>query len=275
MTIKHILVHVEPGTVSERRLKCALSLAESFGAKVTGLTVMPSPTATAFAMMGDAQVYAAAAQAAEESCVAARKLFEALTAGSAVETEWREGNGIPVDVITAESGCADLVILGRDDGGDPDGAFYPVAPADVILACGRPVLVLPNQPPPDFRAKRILLAWKSAPEAARAAHDALPLLVRAEEVILTEIVSKRPPSKYEVSTDAMVEHLRMHGVPVTVRRIAQAGEPGDLLIQVAGESNCDLIVAGGYGHNRLREWVLGGVTYSLLHASPLPCLLSH
>jgi len=275
MTIKEILVHVEPGAVGERRLGYALSMAKAFGAKVTGVSVVLSPTATAFAMMGDAQIYAAAAEASEESCSAARTLFANATAGSSLPTEWREGTGIPVEVIAAEAGRADLAILGRDDRSDPDGAFYALPPADVMLACGRPVLVLPSQSPTAFSAKRILLAWKSTAQAARAAHDALPLLTQAEEVILTEIVAKQTATKYEIAIETMADHLRAHGVTVTVRKFAQAGDAGELLIRIAGESACDLIVAGAYGHNRVREWVLGGVTYSLLNASPIPCLLSH
>jgi len=273
MTIKHILVHMEPGTVGRQRLRYALSLADRFGAKLAGLSVLPSPTAAPFAMTSE--IYAATAAAAEESCAAAREAFEAEVEGSAVATEWRLGEGPPADVIVAEAARADLVVLGRNDRSDPEGAFYEVEPADVILACCRPVLVVPDQVPAEFRARRILLAWKSAAQAARAAHDALSLLVRADEVVLTEIVPKQAATRYEITADAMADHLSIHGVPVSVRRIAQAGDAGELLIRVAVESECDLIVAGAYGHNRIREWALGGVTQSLLHAGTMPCLMSH
>ena len=86
-------------------------------------------------------------ESAEESCATAKLLFEKLTIGGRVPAIWREGNGIPVDVIAAEAGCADLVILGRDDNRGIDAGFYPVTPADIILTCGRPVLVFPEQPP--------------------------------------------------------------------------------------------------------------------------------
>jgi len=82
-----------------------------------------------------------------------------------------------------------------------------------------------------------------------------------------------PRSALEIS--AILRAAQTHGVPVTVRRIAEMGDVGALLIDCAKEDDCDLIVAGAYGHNRLREWVLGGVTYSLLNWSNVPCLFSH
>ena len=275
MTIKQILVHVEPGKTGERRLGYALSMAKSFGASLAGLSIVLSPAATAYAMMGDAQIFAAAAQASEESCAAARALFERATQEAGVQTEWREATGIPAEVVRAEAALADLVILGRGDRSDPDGAFYELSSADVILGCGRPVLVVSGEAPASFSARRALLAWKSAPQAARAIHDALPLLEAGAEVVLAEIVDQRAPTVYEVSVEGMADHLRAHGLKVIVRRIARAGDAGDLLIQVADELRCDMIVAGAYGHSRFREWVLGGVTDTLLHRGSLPCLLSH
>lgn len=275
MTVRQILLHVEPGSAGERRLAYALSLAKGLDASVTGLSVMLSPTAMAYTMLGDAQVFAAATEASRQSCAAARQLFARLTACAGVKTEWREATGIPADIVRTEAALADLVVLGRGDEDDPDGGFYDLPAADVILGCGRPAIVVPANAPDTFRAQRILLAWKSTPQATRAIHDALPLLEAGAEVILTEIVDERRASSYEVSAEAMADHLRAHGIKVTVHRFARTGDAGDCLIQVAEERRCDMIVAGAYGHSRFREWVLGGVTRSLLHNSKLPCFLSH
>ncbi len=275
MTIRRILVHVEPGAAGERRLKYALSMAREFGADLTGISVLLSPAAMAYAMMGEAQILAAASDASERSCAAARELFEQATADTGIKVEWHEAAGIPAEVVRAEAALADLVILGRSDRHDPDSAFYDLSPADVILGCGRPVLVVPSNGPEEFRAVRTLVAWKSTPQAARAVHDALPILETGLEVVLAEIVDDRSARPYEVSAEAMANHLRAHGLKVAIRRIARAGDAGDLLIQLAEENRCDLIVAGAYGHSRFREWALGGVTYSLLHHANIPCLLSH
>src|SRR5581483_10204940 len=182
MTINQILTHVEPGAAGERRLEYALSMAKSFGANLTGISVRPSPAAMAFAMVGDAQIFAAAAEASDQSCIAARELFDLATADTGVEVEWREVTGIPEEVVRAEAGLADLVVLGRGNRSDADGGFYDLSAADVILGCGRPVLVLPADGPDRFQAGRVLLGWKSTPQAARAIHDALPILDASSEV---------------------------------------------------------------------------------------------
>ncbi len=275
MTIKQIVVHVEPGETGERRLRYAVSAAQHFDAKLTGLSVRLSPPAMAFAMLGDAQAYAAISEACEEDCVAVRKLFGSVTDGTGLVIDWREATGIPAEVIAAEAGCADLLILGRGNKDDLSGPFYDVAPADVVLSCGRPVLVVPNRPPQAFRARRILIAWKGTAEATRAVHDALPFLTQAEDVIVAEMVSHHNTPGYDIPASMMADHLRAHNVPVTVRKIDQSGDPGGLLIGAATQAGCDLIVAGAYGHSRLREWVLGGVTQTFLNSEAMPFLLSH
>jgi nucleotide-binding universal stress UspA family protein len=250
-------------------------MAEQFGARLTGVAAAPAPATMALAAMGEAAVYAAASEAAAESRQAAQELFERLTFGRASRRAWRAGEGAPAEVIAAEAGCADLVVVGPDNPYDQDGAIYRLSAADVILSCRRPVMVVPTKAPAAFRGDRVLLAWTSAPEACRAAHDALPILRFADDVILAQVAPRHPTERYELAVEAMAEHLTRHGAMVTVRRVANPGDPAEALLQVADDSHCDMIVAGAYGHSRFREWVLGGVTRTLLQKSPLPCLLSH
>jgi nucleotide-binding universal stress UspA family protein len=202
-------------------------------------------------------------------------MFDRVTDESPVDAEWLEASGIPTDVLIAEAGRADLVILSGNPGADPEGALYKIPPADVIMSCGTPVIVLPPQPPAGFKARRILLAWKNTAQAARAVRDALPVLQLAERVILTEIVEDAPPWRYGILADSMAEYLETHNVAVSIHRLPAAGDPGEQLIEAAYDNHCDLIVAGAYGHSRIREWALGGVTRSLLGASTLPCIFSH
>lgn len=242
--------------------------------KLVGLAIRLSAASAASTTMGDLQATAALCEASHESCLTAKESFDRVAKGSGVELEWREATGLPTEVIAAEAGCADLLVLGRDID-DPDGAPYDVLPADVVMACGTPVMVLPTQPAANYEARRILLAWKSTAQAARAARDALPLLKRAQAVHLTEIVSESEAPRYGISVESMAGFLRSHGITVSVHRIGAAGDAGEQLMQAAHDNACDLIVAGAYGHSRFREWALGGVTRSLLVASTLPCLLSH
>jgi len=278
MTYKHILVHVEPGAAGHNRLKYALSLAQSFDAKLTGIAVTLPPTSMGFATMGDGYLYDAAMQAAEECAGAANALFDEATAGCGIPTGWRNGSADPVEVIAAEAGGADLIVIGRDSKGGPDGAPYSLPPSHVVMTCGRPVLALPSVAGEKFHGQRVVVGWKSSREAARAVHDALPILSRADEVLLTEIVPQNNPAvtRYTISLEDVADHLRAHGARISTKKVlADESDLGDVLLRVAEHFKGDLIVAGGYGHSRVREWALGGVTYSLLHAGRLPCLLSH
>jgi len=168
-----------------------------------------------------------------------------------------------------------MAVIGRNDRIDIDSSVYQIAPADLIMACGTPVMVVSADAPVSFKACRILLAWKSTAQAARAARDALPLLKSADTVVLTEVVSEPEDGKYAVSAEAMAAYLASHGVGTSIRRLSSAGDAGDQLVEAAADNECDLIVAGAYGHSRLREWVLGGVTRSLLAAPTIPCILLH
>ena len=248
MAIRHILVHVEPGETGERRLRYSLSLARSYEARLTGISVRPLPNAVAFSVMGDGQAYAALSEACEETCLRARSLFEKTTAGSGVVVDWREGNGVPAQVIAAEAACADLLILGKNNQDDPSGPLY-----DVRARRRRARLRTPRldcaQPP--ARGVFTPAAFCSRGRAARKPRARrtmrLPLMVGAEEVIVAEIVSNGSTFDYEVSGDMMADHLRMHDLKVTTIRIGQSGDAGDLLIGAAQSRACDLIVAGAYG----------------------------
>ncbi len=277
MAIKHILVHVEPGLTSETRLNYAIAMAKHFQARLTGLTVTLPPSEIPATMTGDAQLFNAAVETAEESAALARQQFEKLMLSSGLVTHWRNGEGNPAEVVSAEAGRADLLILGGRSHRELDGGFYLLNPADVVLTCGRPVIVVPELAPAAFDIKRILLAWTNTKEAARAAHDALPFLREAEEVMLTQVTSAETRRyRYEIYIGDMADHLRAHGVNLTVHTLhSDTVSAGGLLANFAAERRADLIVAGAYGHSRMREWALGGVTASLLSAAPVPCLFSH
>jgi nucleotide-binding universal stress UspA family protein len=276
MTFKQVLVHVEPGSASEARLNYAIGLARTFGARLTGLTVTLSPAEIPAAMIGDAQILNAAIDAARESADYAEQQFEGLMRDCGLATDWRNGEGNPAQVVGAEAARADILVIGGQLRNDMDGGFYRLAPDDVLMACGRPTIVVPEKLATDFRAKRILLAWKNTPEAARAAHDAIPLLTQADEVILAEVASAGGwNGGHSISVEDMADHLRVHGAKITTARIkGQASEAGDLLLDFGAKNRVDLIVAGAYGHSRVREWALGGVTASLLLRAQVPCLFS-
>ena len=185
--------------------------------------------------------------------------------------EWRSSTHFPSEVIAGEARAADLVVIGREAlAGD---VYHTYDPGTVILAAGRPVLVVPRGLR-RFQPSRVMIAWKDTREARRAVRDALPFLKEARSV---SIAAVKPQGAENVDKQVadVAQYLVRHHVSVgqQIETVAE-GEEGPILLELAKEHAADLIVAGGYGRTRLREWIFGGVTRHLLRTSTVPCLFS-
>jgi nucleotide-binding universal stress UspA family protein len=145
----------------------------------------------------------------------------------------------------------------------------------LIFDSGRPVVVVPRKPRKSFALNTITVAWDFSRPAARAVGDALPLLSKAKRVhVVTVTNEKRIDTKR--SGPELAKHLARHGVEVILEAIDAAGRPiGEVLELSARAHDSDMLVMGAYGHSRLREFVLGGATRSMIARPPLPVLLSH
>jgi nucleotide-binding universal stress UspA family protein len=137
------------------------------------------------------------------------------------------------------------------------------------------VLVVPYAGTFASLGERVLIAWKDTREAARALRDALPLLRDARHVSLVEVGPVRTDAAGDGSLEAASAWLDSHSIPFAAHREIGLAEVGEQLLSRASDLGVDLIVCGGYGHSRLREWVLGGVTRHLLGHMTVPTLLSH
>ncbi len=143
-----------------------------------------------------------------------------------------------------------------------------------LFDSGRPVLIVPPGRE-RYVGKRILIAWDGGASAARAVADALPFLKQAEEVEILTVTGEKDLAGLLPGTD-LAPHLARHGVKVTVRNVALGeADVASEIRQAASGFAADLIVCGAYKHSRLREWLLGGVTQSLLQECRLPILMSH
>lgn len=144
----------------------------------------------------------------------------------------------------------------------------------VLFDSGRPVITVPADHP-KFDARRVLVAWDGGASAARAVADALPILRAAESVEILSVAGEGELDGMLPGTD-LAPHLARHGIEITVN-LAEAGprDVADVIKSHAAGSGAGLIVAGAYRHSRLREFLLGGVTQSLLRECGVPLLLSH
>lgn len=201
---------------------------------------------------------------------AAEMAFRRDAAGA--EIDWRTVQDYPHKALLNTAHAADLIVVSpRSD----RGALRSADPADVVMSSGRPVLVVPNDSS-HLIGMTVVVAWKNTPECRRALSDALPFLQRAEDVIVLAVVKPAMAPLAAFETDDVVANLKRHGVearPLVTSIDHDAVE--DEIERVAGLNNADLIVAGAYGHSRLREWAFGGVTDSFLHRPRCFVLLSH
>ena len=185
------------------------------------------------------------------------------------QIEWRSMLDSPTELLVREARAADLVIVGRrHSGAEHD-------PGLILLRAGRPILLVPNTAAP-LELRRVVVAWKDTRKCRRAVRDALPLLRQAKEVLLVEIGEHEAQSQAKKNLADVGAYLVRHRVIVAdqVWRPPHGSVAAELF-RFVEEENADLIVAGGYGHNRLGEFIFGGVTRELLAASPVCCILSH
>ncbi|MEI2433069.1 universal stress protein [Lysobacter yananisis] len=177
--------------------------------------------------------------------------------------------------VAREAFDADLCLLagsgGRADGAAALHAWFTA----LLLESGRPVLVVPPASGPTLPLRRAMVAWQPTRPTARAVHDALPLLADAGLVELV-VIGRGDDDPALDSARRMVAHLVRHSIPTDLVNL-RAGEHSvaEVLLDYAERSGVQLLVAGGYGHSRLREWVLGGVTRELLLSAQLPVFFGH
>ncbi|MDH3316366.1 MAG: universal stress protein [Gammaproteobacteria bacterium] len=205
----------------------------------------------------------------------AEAVFRQACTSAGIHWDWHCVEGDRAQTIITYGRLADLVLLP----GGPNGDESPTGESSsrIMLECGRPVLFLPSTPMHEDAGSRIVLAWNGRREAVRAAHDALPLLSKAQWV---KVVVMNPGAATSDdgggSAHELCRHLARHGVKAEAREVKVHGESeGAALLKLAGKEDANLLVMGAYGHARWRELVIGGVTAHVLRHANLPIFLSH
>ncbi|WP_234729584.1 universal stress protein [Acidocella facilis] len=274
---EEIIVVLESQTNLTSRLEFACGLAATRGAKLVGLYVHDLDL-SAIGMLDSTYLNLIAVREVQERvrmrAGEAQKLFHEMTATASVEGEWRETDDLSSGRVVYIARHADLLVCGAHDGPCGMRSIALDVPA-VILASGCPAIIVPELPHPHLPFRRILVAWKASKEARRAVHDALPLLREAEQVIIAA-VHEDTEVLGEDSAPEIAAHLRRHGVDSAVQRLDPVGhDVGMAILSHAATMDANLIVAGFYGHARLTEFVLGGVSRTLLRNLRIPLFLSH
>ncbi|MFA7263067.1 MAG: universal stress protein [Caulobacter sp.] len=278
MGYRDILVQVDETRASRPRAVAAAALAARSQAQLTGVflrsqfmrTYMGAEVITYMAPETIEAILKDHADAVARAAEAARELFESAAADAGVQSDWLEVEGDDDFGIIACARRFDLTVL-------PPVALTSMGvlrihAADIGMAAGGPILVVPEAGLAATPARRILVAWKGARESARALNDAWPLLAEAEDVHVL-IVSKEA----EAGPEGLLQrHFERHGCKanIVVDRSDDASA-ADILRRQVKALDADLLVMGLYGRPRLSEWVLGGVSRDLLAAPPAGLFLSH
>ena len=144
-----------------------------------------------------------------------------------------------------------------------------------LFESGRPIIMVPYIQKAPFKTGNVMICWDGSRTAARAVADAIPILGKSSRIEIVSVTSERGKED-EIEGADIGQHLARHGLKVDVHRISRGNiDVADALLSHAADSAADLMVMGGYGHSRLREFVLGGVTRSIFQSMTLPVLLSH
>jgi nucleotide-binding universal stress UspA family protein len=276
MSYSSLMVHLDLYHSNNARLQVAGDLAEQFDAKLIGIaSCQPQPTIYADGSFAQSLVEKLQAEA-EEKLAALQQQFKAAVHNRSKDIEWRSAFAAPADYVAREARAADLIITGNDQGGGLTDPLWRLDPSELVMKLGRPVLIVP----PDVNRislARVVVGWKETREARRAIVDALPLLQKAKEVVVVEIIEsddERSAANRRVADVAA--WLGRHDVVAAGHRVPKLdGNASEQLVNQANEIGADLIVAGAYGHTRLREWIFGGVTSDLMRQPKHGAFLSH
>jgi nucleotide-binding universal stress UspA family protein len=274
--IKDLVVNLVGREPQDYAAEYAIAVAKMFGAEVTGIAFVYDPVIPDAGFGGipaDVIEMQRAEQTAAAKAAIARFDAAAKTAGVPAKSRSIDGTfGGAASEFGRIARRFDVAVVGQAQ--REHGASEELMIEGALFESGRPVIVVPYIQRAGLTLEHVVVCWDGGRTAARATADALPFLKRAKKVEILVVEEARKQS--QVTGARLSEHLARHGVAVEVKRVARAGIGVEAaILSHAADTNADFLVMGGYGHSRLREFVWGGVTRSILTSMTVPVLMSH
>lgn len=289
MAIRVLLVPLFHIAQDRQALDAAFILAKRFQGHVDALLVQPDPV-DAVPLVGEGvsaetirRLMEGAASAIEQQQQVVKDMFEEMVAAAEIvqvgrgatssgnpSAAWRQAIGLSEDVVPEKALFSDLVVFAG--AGSKSAPMLRPTFETVLLKSRRPILLVPEDPVVRI-GHDVAIAWNGTPEARNALAAAMPFLDQAVVVHLLTAASERTDTD---TLDNAQDYLAWHGIGSQRHVIEASGEPvGEALMRKAVDIGADLLVMGGYGHARLRERILGGVTHHIVNQPELPILLAH
>ncbi len=278
MAIKDVVCILDIETdLTTATVQIASELASQMDAHLTGVAPLIEPIVPALMVQPvPDQFITDARNRAKDKAESAIERFAEYAEVNGTQFETRILDIMPggLDTLLNHARMCDLIVIGQDHPDRPE----PLR-ADLIEAAlfdsGRPILLVPYVGVEAFSAKKILVAWDGSKTSAHAVYAAMSILEKADEVQVVMVDAEKLHLPGDPGADLAV-YLSRHGVNVTVQKIPSTEDgASDALVKHIEANGNDLVVMGGYGHSRVREFILGGVTRDMLDTMPVPCLMAH
>lgn len=274
-----IAIHLSNDNACARRIDAGLQLAKEHGAEVIG--IYPSdgvvghyydesiiPTDVRNMLRGRQKEFRASVQ----------KTFLEKAEAAGVKAEWRAPEGEADEVLAVHARYCDLLVMSKAERIDSVTSIVPNLPESVVMAAGRPVLMIPGTGTLGSIGHHVLYCWDQRREAARAFTDATPFLQRCQQLTVLEIDrDEHLFSERDFHEADFSNFCTSLGYPKPEHMVKKSDGigVGNVILNTASDSGADLIVMGAYGHSRMRQWVMGGASRTLLSSMTVPVLLSH
>jgi nucleotide-binding universal stress UspA family protein len=275
VTYATVMVSLELGQSNADLLNVAADVAQQFHAGIIGIAACQPMQVTFTDGYIPPEIVEEDRDEIEQEIAKAEAEFRAALRKRVANLRWRSNitfEPLP-DYVAREARCADLVIAGGGQRKLLDGSSV-ISAGELVMRVGRPILVVPSSLDA-LKLERAIVGWKDTREARRATLDALPLLRKATHVSIVEIADEEECSAARIRLDDVAGWLKQHGVDAQPFTFHPGGDDAATFAAIAQEQGADIIVAGAYGHSRLREWAFGGVTRELLQSGQRCTLLSH
>lgn len=274
MPYKDILLHLSDDGRVEEKARFAADFAAQFSASLTAAyTLTPLQPLTYGMEYIPAEYYQQQINEARAAADRAKAVAEHEASRAGIPIRWIASEQRALDILPPLGRSCDLVIAGQPNPENSDldrGVGVPLGA--LTLAMGRPVLGIPYTGQYSTCPRTGVIAWNGSREAARAAHDALPLLQAAKSVVILNI---NPSADAAATGAALAVNLGHHGVSARVKQVSVEDiEEGEALLSTLADEGAELLVMGIYGHSRVREMILGGVSETVLDSMTLPVLMS-